>query len=249
MTATDLDTPTTGLCDFPIVAASYEENLKTIETAADRSPCTWVVTLNTEMISKTRQEPDYGEIIRSADMIVADGMPLVWASRIKRNCRRIPGRTTGVDIVASVLSGASALPFAIIGGRDPAATVSLHPNAAKRCRFIFNGRVTGSESEGMDLAKKLMTSGASIIFIALGVPKQDKLAMLLRKHLAGGVLIGVGGSFEILSGTGRRAPPWMQHAGLEWLFRLTREPGRLWKRYLLNYPRGLLALGKDCMGF
>ena len=75
--------------------------------------------------------------------------------------------------------------------------------------------------------------------------KQDKLALQLRAQLPHLILMGIGGTFEILSPSGGRAPEWMQNSGLEWFYRLTREPGRLWKRYIVNYPTGIKMLVKD----
>ncbi|TNF52601.1 MAG: glycosyltransferase, partial [Burkholderiales bacterium] len=80
-----------------------------------------------------------------------------------------------------------------------------------------------------------------------GVPKQDRLALLLRQRMPHLLLLGIGGTFEILGPDGGRAPQWMQRSGLEWLYRLTREPGRLWRRYLLNYPLGIWFLFRDCL--
>ena len=85
-----------------------------------------------------------------------------------------------------------------------------------------------------------------MVFIALGVPKQDRLAVELRRRMPHLVLLGIGGTFEILGPQGSRAPRWMQKGGLEWLYRLFREPGRLWRRYLINYPQGVWFLIKDC---
>ena len=238
----------TWLCGLRVAADSYQGNLKSIEEAGTGSSCTWVVTLNTEMLAMITQDPEYAALIGSADMIVADGMPLVWASGFKRNSPKIPERTTGVDIVASLLAGECPLPFAVIGGRDPATTISRYPGADSRCRFIFNESINGTDDEIDKFCEEIQRSGASIVFIALGVPKQDRIAGLLRKRLKRGVLIGVGGSFEILSEQGGRAPVWMQRSGFEWLYRLGQEPGRLWRRYLLRYPRGLVALSKDCLG-
>jgi N-acetylglucosaminyldiphosphoundecaprenol N-acetyl-beta-D-mannosaminyltransferase len=84
-----------------------------------------------------------------------------------------------------------------------------------------------------------------VVFLALGVPKQDRLALELRAQIPELVVAGVGGTFEILGPQGSRAPQWMQRAGLEWLYRLLHEPGRLWKRYFLHYPAGLSLLLKD----
>lgn len=217
-----------------------------IDSRVDNGEGGWVVTLNTEMLAKCSREKDYAALLRQADIITADGMPLIWASQ-RNGQTPIDGRTTGVDMIENILRRETIPTFAIIGGVDPATTLKRYPNALEACTYLFNGMVDLSEQQINEFASTLRETDTKFVFLALGVPKQDKLAIELRKHYPQAVLLGIGGTFEILSPDGGRAPEWMQKSGFEWLYRLVKEPRRLWKRYILNYPTGLSALIKDSL--
>lgn len=209
---------------------------------------TWVLTLNTEMLARFARDPSAHDLLSQADIITADGMPLVWASRFKGPDQTIPERTTGVDLVDAYLRLPTIPAYAVIGGVDPAATLARYGEPAVRaCQYLFDGRVDLSADQVQEFADALLEKQVRMLFLALGGAKQDQLAFMLRKAVPGLVVAGIGGSFEILGPQGSRAPRWMQNAGLEWLFRLTREPGRLWRRYLVHYPAGLGLLLRDCV--
>lgn len=208
----------------------------------------WVLTLNTEMLSRGSRDPSYWQLVKKADVVTADGMPLVWASRIKCRGAAIQGRTTGVDVVDAMLRLDEVPRFAVIGGVSPLKTIERYGlRALQACAYVFDGRVDLSDGQLSDFCEQLTRHEAHIVFIALGVPKQDQLAVELRRRLPQLVLLGIGGTFEILGPEGGRAPLWMQRAGLEWLYRLALDPGRLWRRYLINYPRGVWFLAKDVL--
>jgi N-acetylglucosaminyldiphosphoundecaprenol N-acetyl-beta-D-mannosaminyltransferase len=229
---------------LPVSAASADAHLALLERWMAARRGGWVVTLNTEMVARCARDPEYRRLLSGASLVVADGMPIVWASR-GQNGRGIPGRTTGVDLVARLLAGSHGLPFAVVGGHDPGPTVCALCAAPDACRWIYRGRVDPSEACIAFLHKELLERDVRLAFIALGVPKQDVVASLLWRRMPRTVFVGVGGAFEILSPGGRRAPEWMQNAGLEWAFRLAREPVRLGPRYLLRYPVGLASLGLE----
>ncbi|HIP53815.1 MAG TPA: WecB/TagA/CpsF family glycosyltransferase [Chromatiales bacterium] len=205
----------------------------------------WIVTLNTEMLAKINKDSEYHDLLKQADIYYADGMPLVWASWLGHRRQRIAGRTTGVDLVEHILNLDQIPNFAIIGGVDPERTLERYPGAQDACKFIFNGIVDGSEEQIQYFVETIEENSISIVFLALGVPKQDRVALQLRKRLPNVILAGIGGTFEILGPEGGRAPLWMQNAGLEWLYRLGKEPGRLWKRYIIECPSGVLLLLKE----
>lgn len=237
------------ICDFPVSRLTPEDMLTELVWRAQRGDGGWVVTLNLEMLARISREPDYGELIRQADIFTADGMPMVWASRWRRDAATcgIDARTTGVDLVHALLQMEQGPEFAIIGGADPRRTLAQYPGADERCRFLYDGMVDLSEEQIEDFAAQLRGQDVRVVFLALGVPKQDKLALLLREHHPQAIYLGIGGSFEMLAPGGKRAPQWMQKSGLEWLYRLTVDPVRLWKRYLLNYPRGAQFLIRDAL--
>lgn len=240
--------PHCQICGLQLARYNTRDCLEDILERARNGQGAWLVTLNTEMLARCARDVTYHELIGLADIITADGMPLVWASRCKGTGQAIAGRTTGVDLVDAYLRLPQVPAYAIIGGQDPLATLALYaPAAQKACRYLFDGKVDLGEAQLDEFANALKQQDVRTVFIALGVPKQDHLALQLRARLPHLVLMGIGGTFEILGPKGGRAPRWMQSVGLEWLYRLGREPRRLWKRYLLGYPAGIGMLLRDCL--
>lgn len=240
--------PTCTLCGLPVSRANLQETLDELVSRMKRGEGAWLLTLNTEMLSRFTQEPEYRELVAQADIITADGMPLVWASRFRGADQGIADRTTGVDLVDAFLRMPNLPSYAVIGGVDPAVTLARYGDAAlQACRYLFNGKVNLSDEQVQEFADTLRDKQVRVLFIALGVPKQDRLALKLRASIPELIITGIGGTFEILGPQGSRAPLWMQKTGLEWLYRLSREPGRLWRRYLIHYPAGIALLLKDGM--
>lgn len=236
------------LCGLPISRANMSQTLDSLLERIARGEGAWLLTLNTEMLSRFTREPGYQDLVAQADIITADGMPLVWASRFRGANQAIPERTTGVDLVDAFLRLPHVPAYAIIGGVDPATTLVRYGETARQaCRFLFNGKVDLSEEQVRHFVGSLREGQVKMLFVALGVPKQDRLALKLRALMPELVITGIGGTFEILGPQGRRAPKWMQRSGMEWLFRLIKEPGRLWKRYLLHYPAGIGLLLRDSL--
>ena len=228
-----------------LLCAPCQDNvarLRTLATepASGESP-QWCVTLNLEMVSRADRDRGYEEALRAADLMTADGQPIVWWSRrCHAACRRIE-RTTGVDIVDAVLRDPAWGRFGVIGGHEPRATIARYPGADERCAFVADEQITEASID--NLAQHIADGKPDVTLVALGVPKQDRICRALRERgVATRLLVGVGGSFEILGPAGRRCPAWLARLGLEWLFRLLREPRRLWHRYLVTYPRGCRAL-------
>lgn len=234
-----------NICGFEISTGSLNNHLDLIEQRLASGTGAWIVTLNTEMLSKISADQEYRDLLLSADIMVADGMPIVWTANRKNPSRTIAGRTTGVDLVEGLLTKEAITPYAIIGGIDPLTTIKKYPRAEAACQFIFTGIVDLSEQQISNFVDQLQEKNVQVVYLALGVPKQDKLAVKLREALPHLIMMGIGGTFEILSPSGGRAPKWMQNSGLEWLYRFMKEPGRLWKRYVLNYPVGIKMLLKD----
>lgn len=240
---------TCELCGLRVSRGNLDFHVRALVDRAERGNGSWLLTLNTEMIARGVREPEYWSLVKQADIITADGMPLVWASRLKCRDAAVDGRTTGVDLVGALLGLDNVPRFAVIGGKSPTETIDRFGQlAADACAFVFDGKVDLSAQQLSFFCHELDRHQVRLVFIALGVPKQDDLALLLRQRMSHLVVLGIGGTFEILGPQGSRAPKWMQGSGLEWLFRLGKEPRRLWRRYLINYPRGVWFLVKDCLG-
>lgn len=207
-----------------------------------------MLTLNTEMLARITRDPDYLDLVTKADIITADGMPLIWASRLKGGNQAIPERTTGVDLVDAFLRLPRLPAYSIIGGVEPSVTLARYGSTAeKACRYLFNGKIDLSDEQVQRFVEVLREREVKLVFLALGVPRGDQLALKLKSSMPNLVVTSIGGSFEILGPKGGRAPKWMQNMGMEWLFRLIKEPRRLWKRYFIQYPAGIGLLIRDAL--
>lgn len=236
------------ICGVPVSRGDLDRHVRMFTDRTLGAEGAWLLTLNTEMLARGARDPEYWALLKKADVITADGMPLVWASKFKFPNACIPGRTTGVDLVDAILRSESVVPYAVIGGKSPLKTIERYGRRAiEGCKYVFDGRVDLSADQLDLFCADLTRHQVQVVFIALGVPKQDRLALALRERMPNLMLTGIGGTFEILGPEGARAPRWMQQLGLEWAFRLFNEPGRLWRRYLIHYPRGVWVLLKDCV--
>jgi N-acetylglucosaminyldiphosphoundecaprenol N-acetyl-beta-D-mannosaminyltransferase len=200
-------------------------------------------------VMEAHDDPAFGEAMESADLVTADGMPLVW-------CLRWLGvstatRVSGADLLPHILAAAAAydVPVAFYGG-SPAVlgalvekVVAMHPGL--RVPYAVSPpfrRLTPEEEERT--RDELRTSGSRIVFVGLGCPKQERWMAASRGQL-GAVTVGVGAAFDFLAGSKRRAPVLLQRLGLEWAFRLACEPRRLWRRYLRHNPRFVFLFGSQ----
>lgn len=236
------------ICGFSILRASLQEVYEFLLKALSQSssPGFWLLTLNLEMLARAARDPSYQKTLAQSDFAIADGMPVVWASRFKKGIHEpIPERSTGVDLVEKLLRSRIQVPFAVIGGANPRLALEKLGVPLSENVFVLDGEIGKPDQVSQILEPLIEQKGLRLVLIALGVPRQDELAAYLRKKYPHLVLLTVGGSFDLLAGMKPRAPQVLQNMGLEWSFRLVTEPGRLWKRYLLGYPRGAWTLFRD----
>ncbi len=239
-----IDHPKATICGFDVATAGREAIVAAIVAATTRGHGAWLVTLNLEMLARVRRDATYRDLLHRADAFVADGMPIVWASRWKRTVPPIAARCAGVDLVSDLLRHPTRPPTAVIGGDRPSIALA---RLGRTVEHLDDGRIELTPAWIDGTAAALRAKSVRLVFVALGVPKADLVAQALRARVPGAIFIGVGGSFEMLGGLKPRAPVWLQEAGLEWLFRLAVEPRRLWRRYLLVYPVGAAWLLRDVL--
>ena len=200
---------------------------------------TWVVTANADISRQCRQQAALAAMVKDADIIVADGMPLIWAARILAH--PLPGRVCGSDLVWSIAERATRenRSLFLLGGGQP--------DTAKHAADILQARYPGLRIAGTHfppfgfdtdpeqmarIRAALDSSQPDIVYVALGFPKAERLIHRLRRDYPATSWIGIGISLSFIAGEVARAPNWMQKTGLEWLHRMAQEPGRLVKRYL-----------------
>lgn len=191
------------------------------------------------------KNPDLLRCLRVADLVTPDGMPIVWLSRLLN--RSLKERVTGADLVPLLAQHSSKKKFSIfmLGGGPGVVQKAAEVLQQRYPGFVLAGHNSPMiQVEGQTLGqvrqqsetviREINASGADLLLIALGTPKQELWFDRVRNQLTVPVCIGVGATFDFIAGTVSRAPCWMQKWGLEWFYRLTQEPSRLWKRYLMG---------------
>lgn len=213
-----------------------------------------VVTPNLDHLRRYCRDLSFGALIAEADLIVADGMPLVWASRLQRT--PLPERVPGSNLISSLsaAAGARGRSVFLLGGDPDTAQGAARALTQKYPAVKIAGThfpPFGFQDNPLEMAfiiEQLSDAKPDIVFVALGSPKQEKLIARLRPILLDAWWIGVGNSFSFLAGHVRRAPLWMQRSGLEWVHRLAQEPRRLFKRYLVvGVPFAASLLGRSAL--
>jgi N-acetylglucosaminyldiphosphoundecaprenol N-acetyl-beta-D-mannosaminyltransferase len=233
-----------------IAAVTEEQAVAGVVDAALAGRSQWTITANLDHLRRYCCEPVARRLLDSADTVVADGAPLVWASRIAGT--RLPQRVAGSDMVWSISDAASRSQVSIflLGG---------NPGVAERAAEVLRTRFPdisicgtlcpphGFDSDERQLElieRRIAGARPGIVLVALGFPKQDVLIERLRRNLPGTSLIGVGIGLSYVAGEMKRSPEWTRKIGLEWLHRLLSEPGRLVRRYLVRgMPFAIRLLG------
>lgn len=201
-----------------------------------------IVTANPEMVMQAQDDPELAAILRAAELVVADGIGLVWASRLLGD--PLPHRIPGIELAEALCARAAdaGAPVYFVGG-EPGVAEKAACNLAHR----FPGlRVAGthhgffSADEGVALYDRIEQSGAALVLVAMGVPRQERWIAAARRRISARLLMGVGGAFDVFAGRSRRAPVWMQRLGVEWLFRLVQEPKRV--RRMASLPKFALRV-------
>jgi N-acetylglucosaminyldiphosphoundecaprenol N-acetyl-beta-D-mannosaminyltransferase len=198
-----------------------------------------ICTVNLDFLVNARRDPATHAVLRRSELNLADGTPVVWLGRLL-GCR-LPGRVAGSDLVPRLAASAAAAGAGIffLGGEGGSAAVAAERLAARCPGLVVAGvhepaRAALDDLDDLDIVRRLEESGADILLVALGHPKQDKWIARNRARLPVSVAVGVGCTFDLIAGRRTRAPHWMQRTGLEWLFRLLHEPRRLGLRYVVD---------------
>jgi N-acetylglucosaminyldiphosphoundecaprenol N-acetyl-beta-D-mannosaminyltransferase len=216
-----------------------EQAMRRIETMLWSGKPNQVFTVNLDFLSIAERDDSFRTLINSSALAVADGMPLVWLSRLRRE--RLSERVAGVELVndSCELAAQTGHGVFLLGAAPGIAQI-----AAERLKDRHPGlRVVGTYSPPMGpmkrkenerLVRMIRAASPGFLFVALGAPRQDQWIHENLHALNVPVSMGVGCVLDLLAGVSSRAPRWMQVIGLEWAYRLVREPRRLWRRYILN---------------
>ena len=247
--------PTVDLRGVRVHAVSEADAIRHILSEADAGRGGMVVTPNLDHLHRCLHDVAFAAMVSEAELVLADGMPLVWAARLQGT--PLPQRVAGSNLITSLSQAAAEAGRSVflLGGSPGTAEGAARVLTARFPSLRVAGTLcppVGFENDPAKMAEiieTLATARPDIVFVALGSPKQERLIVKLRPLLPQAWWLGVGISFSFLCGEVRRAPLWMQKTGLEWLHRLVQEPRRLFRRYVVvGIPFAFGLLGKATFG-
>ena len=235
----------------PLALTDYEETLDWIDGTIAQREKGYICVAAVHTVMASQEDPELREAVVGADFTVPDGQPLVWAMNLLGH--QLPSRVYGPDLMdrACERAARTGVRMYLYGGRNQGSLVQLALNL--RTRYPGLQIVGGyappyrelSDEETDAVVAEIDRSRADIVWVGIGVPKQEKWMARMRDRLEAPVLVGVGAAFDFHAGLVPQAPTWLQEAGLEWAYRLAHEPRRLWRRYLRYNPRFVTAFARQ----
>jgi N-acetylglucosaminyldiphosphoundecaprenol N-acetyl-beta-D-mannosaminyltransferase len=242
---------TAAVLGVPLALTDYDRALAWLDGTVAERERGYVCVCNVHTVMASREDPALRAALIGSSLNVPDGQPLVWA--VNSLGHDLESRVYGPELMARACARAaeSGQRFYLYGGRNQGALFQLALNLRQRYPGIKivggysppHRPLTGEERDA--IVEEINHSRADVVWVGIGVPKQEKWMAEMRPLLDAPVLIGVGAAFDFHAGLVRQAPSWVQDAGLEWAFRLAHEPRRLWRRYTRYNPRFLFAFGRQ----
>jgi len=221
----------------PFDAISFSETVECIEKAVMENRTLQIVPGSIDFVIKAKKNLEFADLLARSDLVIADGVPIVWAAKILRE--PIKGRVSGTDIVweCARISSKLGFPVALVGGK-----YELTSRASDMMKKKYPGASLVpiftpfplNANDNQEIVKKIRALGAKIVLAAFGAPKQERWIQDNLKASGATVGIGIGSAFDIISGDKPRAPKLLRDHGFEWFWRMIIEPRRLWKRYLVE---------------
>jgi N-acetylglucosaminyldiphosphoundecaprenol N-acetyl-beta-D-mannosaminyltransferase len=218
---------------------------------AARSACHFIAFTGMHGITETQYDPSFKQILNSADLVVADGMPLVWLGRWHGHAMR--RRVYGPELMETFCRKTGPLYKHYFYGAGPGVADRL----AEILKQRYGVRTVGTysppfrpltEEEKVEVDRRIQAAAADVVWVGLSTPKQERWMCEHRGWLGVPLMAGVGAAFDFITGTVKQAPAWMQENGLEWFFRLVQEPRRLWHRYLVIGSRFACNVSLELLG-
>ena len=235
----------------PLAVTDYERTLDWIDAAVAVGAREYLCVAAVHTVMESREDAALREAVDGAAFTVPDGQPLAWA--LRKLGHDINARVYGPELMARACAraGRSGQRFYLYGGRDDRSLAQLaanllgrHPGLQLAGGFSPPFRQL-SDAELDEVAGRINAARPDVVWVGIGVPKQEKWMAAMRDRLDAPVLVGVGAAFDFHAGLIPQAPAWMQRRGLEWLFRLLQEPRRLWKRYARHNPRFVAGFARQ----
>lgn len=233
-----------NVIDSPVTALSLKDQIEVILNWAKNFESRTVCVANVHMLMEAHKKAHFSTVLKAADLVTPDGMPLVWMMKLMG--ANWQNRVAGMDILLSLchLAPKKSISCFFLGS-----TTEILEKMKEEIKDNFPDlQIAGMESlpfrplteeEDEAIVQKINRSGAGIVLVSLGCPKQEYW-IDQHKGKIHAVMIGLGGAFPVFAGLHKRAPLWIRNMGLEWFYRLIQEPRRLWHRYLTTIPPFLL---------
>jgi N-acetylglucosaminyldiphosphoundecaprenol N-acetyl-beta-D-mannosaminyltransferase len=249
----EISPPIQSVIGFPITALPFDGQIALMMKWASNRLSKTVCVANVHMLMEAHTNPSFASILLEADLVTPDGMPLVWLMNLLGNHHQ--NRVAGMDILMALCEQMVCQNISVF-------FVGSTPEILKKIQqHLFEDfptlQIAGMEplpfrpltpEEDNALIQKINQSGAGIVLVSLGCPKQE-IWMNQHQGKIQAVMVGLGGVFPVYAGIHKRAPNWVRQLGFEWLYRLIQEPRRLWKRYLSTIPPFLYLAGVQLTNF
>ena len=212
-----------------VCVTTYEELRNAIKNDIEKNKKSYIVTINPEKVIKAKKDESLKKILNNAQYQIPDGIGIIYASKIKKG--NIKSRITGIDTMEMICDLSNKENFRIFMYGAKADIIEKAQKLEEQYENInICGYINGYENDEKKIIKTINNSNPDILFVALGSPKQEKFISKNFNKLNCKILLGVGGSFDVISGHKKRAPKWVQNKGLEWLYRLIKEPKRIFRQ-------------------
>lgn len=232
------------LFGLPIDALTMQETLNHIEASIDNGTQIHHVVVNAAKIVNAQQDQQLRESIINCDLINPDGQAVVWASKFLG--QPLTERVAGIDLMQNLVELAAKKKYRIffLGAKETVVRKLVDKYADQFGKEIIAGYRNGyfSKNEEIEVAKQIAEAKPHILFVAITSPKKEIFLNTYKTEIQAPFIMGVGGSFDVVSGLVKRAPKWMQNSGLEWFYRVLQEPKRMWKRYLITNTKFILMV-------
>ncbi|MGQ1891993.1 WecB/TagA/CpsF family glycosyltransferase [Thermophagus sp. OGC60D27] len=235
------------ILSIPIESLTLKETIKLIKNCIDKNHFTQHVVVNAGKIVAMQKDEALRKSVLEADIINADGMAVVWASRFLG--KALPERVAGIDLMLKLVEMAHEEGYKcfFLGAKEEVVKKVVEVFKEKYSEKIIAGYRNGyfNEEEEEEVVKQIANSGAHMLFVAISSPKKEVFVNKYKDIMNVPFVMGVGGSFDVVAGITKRAPLWMQKIGMEWFYRFIQEPRRMWKRYLIGNSKFIWLVLKE----
>jgi N-acetylglucosaminyldiphosphoundecaprenol N-acetyl-beta-D-mannosaminyltransferase len=244
--------PSFRILGMPFAAVQIPDVIEMMKDwIANRESCHTIAFTGLHGVSEANKDLQFKSILSVADLVVPDGMPIVWLGRLHGHSLR--RRVYGPELMETFCRETRSQYRHFFYGGAPGVAESLARSFQERFQIAVAGTYSPpfrdlTEEEDMAIEDRVHEAAPDILWVGLSTPKQERWMHQHRMRLRVPVLLGVGAAFDLNSGRLRQAPKWMRENGLEWLFRLLAEPRRLWKRYLVTIPSAIWNISFEFVG-